>query len=159
MKIRSVTAENLNKVLALLKNSFPENGYESRLTQNLHGNNRSLNEWVCIHTNRVIAYVCFSKAYREKEVCGLHLATLAVHPDFQNQGIGSELLSFALKREEIREKSIYVLGDSKFYSRFGFEPCEQPLCPFDKGNKHFFALRNEKQDKFKIGYEPEFFRK
>jgi putative acetyltransferase len=111
---------------------------------------------VCIHTNRYIAYIAFTKAYRGKEVCGLHLAPLAVNPEFHNQGIDSELLRFALRQKEVKETTVFVLGEPRFYERFGFVRCEQPRCPFDSGNRHFLALRNDSNHHFTVGYEPEF---
>lgn len=53
----------------------------------------------------------------------LALAPLAVHPQFQKQGIGSELVKEALaKAENKQEALVIVLGHPNFYRRFGFEP-------------------------------------
>ena len=79
-----------------------------------------------------------------------------MQPQMQTQGIGSELVRFALRQEVIRESTIFVLGDAKFYLKFGFEPCSEPRCPFDKGNKNFLSLRNETGEEYTVGYEPEF---
>lgn len=156
MKIRQLTTENRPKVYALLRKAFPGSNYEARLVENLHKNGRHLHEWVCIHTGKIIAYVAFSNAYNDRQVCGLHLAPLAVNPEFQNRGTGSELLRFALRQQEISAKTIFVLGKAKFYKKFAFEPCLQPICPFDKNNAHFLSLRNETNGQFTVGYEPEF---
>ncbi len=122
--------------------------------QKFHQNNRPIHEWVCIHTNKVIAYVAFSNAYNGKQLCGLHLAPMAVAPDFQKQGVGSELLRFALRQEEIKQQPLFVLGEPAYYKRFGFEPCSQPVCPFDQGNTHFLSMRNSGAVSFEVGYEP-----
>jgi putative acetyltransferase len=156
MKIQKVTQETRDKVYALLQRAFPGSGYETALVRSLHENGRAVHEWVCIHTNKVVAYIAFSNAYRGGEVCGLHLAPMAVAPDFQKQGIGSELLRFALRQEAIKSAPLFVLGAPGYYRRFGFEPCVQPLCPFDKNNAHFLSLRNESAAPFTVGYEPEF---
>ncbi|OKY74785.1 MAG: GNAT family N-acetyltransferase [Desulfobulbaceae bacterium DB1] len=156
MKIRKLTTENHAKVTALLRQAFPDSIHEAQLVENLHKNNKALHEWVCIHTNTVIASITFSRAYNGSAVCGLHLAPLAVKPEFQKQGVGSELLRFALRQDEIRESTIFVLGDPGFYQRFGFEPCAMPVCPFDKNNAHFLSLRNNTTSPFTVGYEPEF---
>ena len=103
-----------------------------------------------------MAYIAFSKAYEGSVVCGLHLAPFAVKPEFQRKGIGSELLRFALRQEEIKEKTIFVLGSPAFYQKFGFEPCAAPSCAFDKGNGHFSSLRNPGTHPFTVGYESEF---
>jgi putative acetyltransferase len=156
MKIQKVTAETRPKVYALLRRAFPVSEYEADLVQALHAKDKITHEWVAIHTNKVIAYLAFSRAYHGHEVCGLHLAPMAVAPDFQRQGIGSELLRFALRQEPIKSQALFVLGKPGFYRRFGFEPCSQSICPFDKNNAHFLAMRNSTTASFTIGYEPEF---
>ncbi|MHB8123209.1 MAG: GNAT family N-acetyltransferase [Desulfuromonadaceae bacterium] len=156
MKIQKLTIENRPKVYALLQNAFPDSVYEVTLVQKLHEHERTLHEWVCIHTNKAIAYIAFSPAYEGKETCGLHLAPMAVAPDFQKQGVGSELLRFALRQEAIKKQPLFVLGEPGYYKRFGFEPCKEPVCPFDPDNTHFLSMRNSAATSFSVGYEPEF---
>ena len=156
MKIRKLTAENYAKASALLRQAFPGSTYEVNLFETLHQNGKAMHEWVCIHSHTIIAYIAFSNAYNGTAVCGLHLAPLAVKPDFQNQGIGAELLRFALRQAVIKENTIFVLGDPRFYQKFGFDPCAIPVCPFDKKNAHFLSLRNTADRLFTVGYESEF---
>ena len=156
MKIRKLTPENYPKVAALLQQAFPGSTEEVRLVENLHKNGKPVHEWVCIHSNRIIAYIAFSNAYNGSAVCGLHLAPLAVKPEFQKQGVGSELLRFALRQEVVKANTIFVLGNPGLYRKFGFEPCAMPICPFDKNNAHFLSLRNNPVGQFTVGYEPEF---
>jgi len=156
MKIQKLTIENRAKVYALLKRAFPGSDYEAGLVQKFHEHGRPVHEWVCIHTNKVIAYIAFSPAYHGKEICGLHLAPMAVTPEFQKQGVGSELLRFALRQEVINSQPLFVLGEPGYYKRFGFEPCSLPICPFDHNNAHFLSMRNTAATGFIVGYEPEF---
>lgn len=156
MKIRKVTKETQSKVYALLSRAFPDSQYEVTLVQKLHDHDKPVHEWVCIHAGKAIAYIAFTPAYQGDVVCGLHLAPMAVTPDQQKQGVGRELLQFALRQEPIRSEPLFVLGEPGFYKRFGFEPCTRPICPFDKNNAHFLSLRNSFDQSFTIGYEPEF---
>ncbi len=156
MKIQKVTTENQAKVYALLRRAFPGSEYEALLVQKLHEHGKPIHDWVCIHTNKAIAYIAFSHAYHGSEVCGLHLAPMAVSPEFQKQGVGSELLRFALRQEPVKDQTLFVLGEPGYYKRFGFEPCSSPICPFDKNNAHFLSMRNNASAGFTIGYEPEF---
>ncbi len=156
MKIRKVTADTLPKAVALLQAAFPESTYEAQVVQGLHAHGKQIHDWVCIHTNRVIGYIAFTPAYHGTEVCGLHLAPLAVNPEFQKQGVGSELLRFALNQEPVRSATIFVLGRPAFYQRFGFSLCETPICPFAKNNAHFLGIRNHETAPFAVGYEAEF---
>lgn len=156
MKIRKLTSENHPKAYALLRQAFPKSSYEEQLVEKLHKNGKIVHEWVCIHINSIIAYVAFSNAYNGSDVCGLHLGPLAVKPDFQKQGIGSELLNFVLRQPIVKENTVFVLGDPKLYGKFGFERCAMPVCPFDKKNVHFLSIRNNINSQFTVGYEPEF---
>ncbi|RJX36118.1 MAG: N-acetyltransferase [Desulfurivibrio sp.] len=156
MKIRKLTPENHAKVSALLRQAFPGSTYEVQVVENLHAHGKAVHAWVCIHINTVIAYIAFSNAYDGAAVCGLHLAPLAVKPELQGQGIGSELLRFALRQEVIKANTIFVLGDPRFFQKFGFAPCAMPLCPFAKDNAHFLSLRNNTASQFTVGYEAEF---
>jgi putative acetyltransferase len=156
MKIRKLTPEEYPKALALLRQVFTKNNYEVRLFENLHKKERTLHEWICVHRQKAIAYIAYSKAYKGKAVCGLHLGPLAVSTEMQHQGIGSELLRFSLRQKEIRENPLFVLGDPGFYAKFGFELCSSPICPFDHNNEHFLSIRNNTLSTFTVEYEPEF---
>lgn len=156
MKIRPLAPEQHPKVAALLQQAFPRSRYEVNLFDKLHQKGRSLHEWVCLHRDTVTAYIAFSNAYDSAKVCGLHLVTLAVKPQMQHQGIGSELLRFALRQEVIKDSTLFVVGNSAFYQKFGFERCALPLCPFAKGNAHFLSLRNNPTHPYTVRYEPEF---
>ena len=156
MKIRQLTPEQYPKVAALLQQAFPRSKDEGQLFAALHEKGRVLHEWVCLHRDTVTAYIAFSRAYDGATVCGLHLAPLAVKPQMQGQGIGSELLRFALRQEAIKASTLFVLGSPKLFQKFGFERCAMPVCPFDKDNAHFLSLRNTTMHPFMVGYEPEF---
>jgi putative acetyltransferase len=156
MKIRKLTPDDYAKVSALLQQAFPRSRYEVRLVEKLRQNRKIVQEWVCIHRNTVIAFIAFSQAFDGANVCGLHLAPMAVKPQMQNQGVGSELLRFALRQDIIKDNTIFVLGDPNFYQKFGFERCAVPICPFDKNNAHFLSIRNSPSHEYTVGYEREF---
>jgi len=115
-----------------------------------------LHEWVCIHTNKNIAYIAFSNAYNDDKICGLHLLFLLVKPDFQRQGIGTELMQFALRQSELQDITVYVLGDSKFFERFGFELCAKPCSKFSGKKRKLLSLGNTVTSQFSVLYDPEY---
>ena len=54
------------------------------------------------------------------------LAPLAVLPDWQNAGIGGQLVRYGLQKcEELGFPLVVVLGHKRYYPRFGFEPAQQ----------------------------------
>jgi putative acetyltransferase len=55
------------------------------------------------------------------ELTSVALAPVAVSPDWQNRGIGSELIRHGLDRcSALGDTSVFVLGDPAYYGRFGF---------------------------------------
>jgi putative acetyltransferase len=59
----------------------------------------------------------------ERRVSGMGLAPMAVAPDHQRRGIGSELVRRGL--EILRQRGcpfVVVVGHPEYYPRFGFEP-------------------------------------
>ncbi|MBM3470505.1 MAG: N-acetyltransferase [Armatimonadetes bacterium] len=74
----------------------------------------------------VVGHILFTPAVVElagRRVVGMGLAPMAVLPDRQRQGIGSDLVRRGL--EILRERGcpfVVVLGHPEYYPRFGFEP-------------------------------------
>jgi len=78
---------------------------------------------------RTVGHVMFSKIGirppdpQLPEEVALALAPLAVHPDFRNKGIGSELVTQGLKSCRQHGYSlVVVVGEQSYYARFGFIP-------------------------------------
>ncbi|MBU7584563.1 MAG: N-acetyltransferase [Nostoc sp. TH1S01] len=90
------------------------------------------------------------------------LAPLAVHPQFQRQGIGSALVKAGLKIADVRGQIlVIVLGHPHFYNRFGFQPSViyQIESPFPVPDDVFMVkpLQNYQQKYTgKVVYPPAF---
>jgi putative acetyltransferase len=74
----------------------------------------------------VVGHILFTPVVVEtarRQVTGMGLAPMAVLPDRQRQGIGSQLVRRGL--DILHDRScpfVFVLGHPEFYPRFGFEP-------------------------------------
>lgn len=74
----------------------------------------------------VVGHILFTLVVVEsagRRVLGMGLAPMAVLPDRQRQGIGSQLVRRGL--DILRERGcpfVVVLGHPEYYPRFGFEP-------------------------------------
>ena len=74
---------------------------------------------------------------------------MAVHPEYQNKGIGSLLVEEGIKR--LKETScpfIIVLGHEKYYPRFGFETASKyGIKPQWEGvpDEAFMIMINDKE--------------
>jgi putative acetyltransferase len=73
----------------------------------------------------------------------LSLAPMAVHPDFQNQGIGTKLVREGLKKcRQLGYLVVIVIGHPDYYPRFGFAPARQQglETPFPVPDEAFMVL-------------------
>ena len=77
----------------------------------------------------VVGHVLFTPVALEgttRRVVGMGLAPMAVLPDRQRQGIGSQLVRRGL--DILRERGcpfVVVVGHPEYYPRFGFEPASK----------------------------------
>lgn len=77
---------------------------------------------------KIVGHILFSPVeltgYPQLNIMGL--APMAVLPNYQNQGIGSQLVSAGLKQcEDLGVGAVVVLGHARYYPRFGFKPSSQ----------------------------------
>ena len=74
--------------------------------------------------HRLAGHILFSRMWIDTSAGSLpaaSLAPLAVLPEFQRRGVGSELVQYGLDLLRKRgERIVIVLGDPCYYSRFGF---------------------------------------
>jgi len=79
---------------------------------------------VAIDQGRVVGHIMFSLISietPENAVSALALAPMAVRPELQNHGIGSELVRHGLKEcRHLGHKVVVVIGHPDYYPRFGF---------------------------------------
>ena len=156
MRAEAANVSDFDDITALLNSAFSPSLFESTLVTALRRSGRSLFEWVIRDRGCIAAHIAFSKAYRGSDAIGYHLAPVAVRPDRQHQGLGSALISQTLRDPSLAAAPVFVLGNPRYYSRFGFERIARLACPFDPSNDHFQALRWHSDASFTIGYEPEF---
>jgi putative acetyltransferase len=112
----------------------------------------------------VVGHILFSyiDLVNQETLRVLGLAPMAVHPQFQRQGIGSALVQKGLEIADARgEAIVIVLGHPQFYSRFGFQPSVyyKIESPFEVP-EDVFMVKSLKiyQDKYKgkVVYPPAF---
>lgn len=74
----------------------------------------------------VVGHILFTPVAIEsahRRITGMGLAPMAVRPDRQRQGIGSQLVRYGM--ETLRGRGcpfVVVVGHPEYYPRFGFEP-------------------------------------
>ena len=79
--------------------------------------------------NKVVGYILFTPVELIGDENSLELfglAPMGVLPEYQKQGIGSELVKEGLKRcQSIACDAVVVLGHPNYYPKFGFVPSVQ----------------------------------
>lgn len=100
---------------------------EAKLVEEIRRSDRYISELSLVAEveNVVVGHILFSyiDLVGEETLQVLGLAPLAVHPQFQRQGIGSSLIKAGLEIAEAKKEAIViVLGHPEFYTRFGFQP-------------------------------------
>jgi putative acetyltransferase len=79
---------------------------------------------VALKDGKIVGHILFSPIAiqtNESTFPGLSLAPMAVHPEFQHQGIGSGLMYNGLECcRNHGHKIIIVIGHPEYYPRFGF---------------------------------------
>lgn len=94
----------------------------------------------------VVGHILFSKIHIESpnsDFAALALAPIAVRPDLQRQGIGSNLIIEGLKAcKSMGYKSIIVIGHPNYYPRFGFSSAREKglEAPFPVPDEVFMVL-------------------
>jgi putative acetyltransferase len=85
----------------------------------------------------IVGHILFTPVMlqtRTKRIAGMGLGPMAVVPERQNQGIGSQLVTAGL--EVLRQQAcpfVVVLGHAEYYPRFGFTPASRRgiHCPWE----------------------------
>jgi len=155
--IRPPAATDAETIGQILDRAFAPSVYEARLRSSVANGGGQFAEWVAERDGRVVAYVLYTPATDGDELVGWHLAPVAVDPEFQRQGIGSQLIRESLATCPIGDVAVFVLGDPRYYERFGFGKQTGARCPFDESGEHFRALRwADARAPFEIGYASAF---
>jgi putative acetyltransferase len=112
---------------------------------------------------QVVGHVAFPRLLLEgSDVKAVALAPLAIHPDWQNAGIGTALVRTGLGMlRERGEDLVLVRGHLTYYPRFGFstDAAQRFRTPYDGLGMHALALteRGERASG-EIRYPPAFAR-
>ena len=159
-KIRSEEIQDIEQVRAILRAAFPSIA-ESKLVDALRANGKAIISLVALQGNEILGHIMFSPVSTTppSDLKGIGLAPVAVRPDVQMQGIGSQLIHEGLRL--CKEKGFdfcVVLGDPNYYGRFGFQKASSFAIQNEYGvDEEFMVTHFSKCDiAGVIHYAPEF---
>ncbi len=128
MEIRKSTAEDKAEIETVHIQAFGEKeGTEiAELVNDLFEDETAfpLSSLVAVKNKKIVGHVLYTNAtirQPNKTVSAQLLAPLAVLPDVQNQGIGTQLVKEGLRQlQESGVELVFVLGHPDYYPRCGF---------------------------------------
>jgi putative acetyltransferase len=118
---------------------------EADLVARLRADEDALFELVAEDDGAILGHIFFSRLWADRTGLYGALAPLAVRPERQGQGLGSNLVRTSLEcAREFGCQGLLVLGDPAYYGRFGFsaDAAAQVIAPF-RGMAAFQALALE----------------
>ena len=123
---------------------------EADLVDALRKNSHSVLSLVAVQDEDVIGHAMFSPVRIVSDTesfDAVSLRPMAVLPDLQRQGVGSDLVRRGLSELRQRDYGVcVVLGHAAFYPRFGFLPAQQfkIRCKYDVPDEAFMVTELRK---------------
>ncbi|MGV6826646.1 MAG: GNAT family N-acetyltransferase [bacterium] len=133
MKIRAARDDELDMIAAIHLAAFDDSEREdiARLVIKMAADPTAQPAYslVAVHEGKLAGHILFSRVQlqgADRKLKAQILAPLAVLPEYQGQGIGSLLINTGLELlRSAQVELVFVLGDPRYYARFGFEPAEK----------------------------------
>jgi HAD superfamily hydrolase (TIGR01509 family) len=146
------------------RNAFPQE-VEANLVDLIRDRGNMILSMVAVYGDKVLGHVMFSPVTLHPDhgdLRGLGLGPVAVLPEAQGKGLGTRLIESGM--EICRRRGydfVVLLGDPRYYSRFGFIPAAGFGLENEYGVEDEFQARELKPDVLKgtralIRYGPEF---
>lgn len=127
MKIRQSTDQDLKEIINVTKLAFAR-GAEADLVNEILTGPTAVLSLVAEIEGKLVGHILLSKmsvlGEKEYEIYGV--APMSVHPDFQKQHIGSQLMQASIdEAKNLQFDALFVLGHPTYYPKFGFTSTAQ----------------------------------
>lgn len=160
--IRNIEEADYKEVEILTREAF-WNVYqpgcsEHLVLHNIHNDNKSIEELelVAVYNNKIVGHIVYTKGCIDGIDNNNFIAfgPLSVMPNFQNKGIATLLVRISLqKAARLGYSAVFITGDNKYYSRFGFESASKYDIHMEgiplEDEAPFFMVRCLKEDALK----------
>lgn len=143
--IRSEKPEDAALITNILNDAFHPSVREAQLVELLRKNplyNPELSLLV-YEGEKAVGYILFFPLVIETEsvsITTLALCPLGVRSNYQNKGYGTALIMYGLEKAKgMGYSSVFVLGSTEYYGKFGFRPTAIKSSLGEYG-EHFMSL-------------------
>jgi putative acetyltransferase len=165
MFIRKATPADFDTIRYVNGRAFGQQA-EGKLVDKLRNRNMAVLSMVAVADDAVIGHIFFSPVTVESDKGNFEaiaLAPMAVLPEYQKKGIGTQLVNAGLEEcHKMGHEIVFVLGHSKYYPRFGFVKAKEKgiNCEFDVPDDTWMVTELKpgalKGRKGTVKYQPEF---
>ena len=130
IKIRLEDENDYMEVEKLVRDSFwnvyRPGAFEHYIVHNLRNDDSFIPDlaYVIENDGKIIGHINYSRGlldFGSKKIDAVVLGPIAIHKDYQNQGMGSRLIEYTLNLAENTFPFVFVIGDENYYHKFGFE--------------------------------------
>ncbi|MEM7331049.1 MAG: N-acetyltransferase [Chloroflexota bacterium] len=149
MIIRHEKPNDFEAIFEVEKAAFQRED-EAIIVEKLRQDNAIVCSLVAIIDNAIVGHAVFSKGILKSQMheeTVVALGPIAVHPSYQNMGIGKSLINKG--NQYCREQGfafVAVLGHTTYYPKFGFQPSYNfnISCEFEVPDDAFMILELKK---------------
>ncbi len=145
LTFRLETPEDIDSIRYVNEQAFEQKG-EAELIDKLRNRNVVTLSLVAVQDEQIVGHILFSPVTAESEGSrfeAISLAPMAVLPEYQRQGIGSQLVQVGLKEcYQLGHEVVVVVGHPDYYPRFGFVPAKTKgiYCEFEVPDEAWMIL-------------------
>jgi len=163
--IRREKPEDIKAIRHIIEKTF-EAKEEADIVDSLRRRGATILSLVATDEGRVVGHILFSPVTVETEPSSfpaVALAPMAVLPEYQSKGIGSQLVFSGLEEcRTLGHELVVLLGHADYYPRFGFVPARSRgiECEFEAPDEAWMMLELREGTlggrKGTVKFQPEF---
>ena len=145
LTIRRETPKDIDSIRYVNEQAFGQKE-EAEIIDKLRKRDVVTLSLVAVQADQIVGHILFSPVSVESEYSSFEaitLAPMAVLPEYQRKGIGSQLVRIGLEEcRRLGHEIVMVLGHPDYYPRFGFVPASTYgiKCKYDVPDEVFMAL-------------------
>ena len=145
LTIRQETPKDIDSIRYVNEQAFGQKE-EAEIIDKLRKRDVVTLSLVAVQADQIVGHILFSPVSVESEYSSFEaitLAPMAVLPEYQRKGIGSQLVRVGLEEcRRLGHEIVVVLGHPDYYPRFGFVPAKPKgiSCEFEVPNEAWMVL-------------------